>query len=132
MAVARYVGSFFPHSHTVWDPACTGVGVMLDDELKGGLVIELLTTFDAQVSFVFETPKVVSRRLIREFLHHCFVALKLQRLTFEVLPKNRASRRFIEGLGAKLEGKKRKGYDGHRNALIYGLLPEEAKFHEDA
>jgi hypothetical protein len=131
-AVCKYVATFFPEVTVPWAPDCIGLGLMLNDELKGGVVIEMNTVFDANVTFVFENPRVCNRRLLREFMRHCFVALNLKRLTFEVLPKNKASRRFIEALGGKLEGKKRKGYDGHRNVLIYGLLPEEATFYEDA
>ena len=128
-AVCEYVKKAFPHMTHPWVD-CEGIGIADGNKLVGGIVVEMLTTFDASVTLLMDTPRSCNKSILRDWNKHMFDTLKLSRVTLEVHPKNKKSRRFVEGLGAKLEGKKRKGYDGHRPVLIYGLLPEEARFYE--
>ena len=109
---------------------CFGIGVDIEGTIRAGVVIELLTSFDAAMTIFSETPRVASRNAFRQVFRFVFDDLKMKRVTMEVHPKNQRSRKLAEFLGARLEGKKRRGLDGRRNALIYGLLPEECRFYE--
>lgn len=132
-AVREYVGAAFPDLPHVWRE---GFGIALEDAdgmVRGGAVVTHLTGFDAQVTVFLERP-ALTQGVLRAFCGFLFDApprgLGLARCTFEIHPKNRRSRRLAEGLGARLEGRRRRGLDGRRAALIYGLLPEECRFHE--
>ncbi len=103
---------------------------------------EVITTIKAAVSPSEEQMSQIielytklrqdQRGAFREVFRYVFDVMKCKRVTFEIHPKNKRSRKLAEGLGARLEGKKRRGLDGRRNALVYGLLPEECRFNEKA
>jgi RimJ/RimL family protein N-acetyltransferase len=126
--VCEYVRKAFPHYTHPWRDA-KGIGIVHDGELVGGLVVDSINTFDALISIRLDSARYCNRTMMQEIQEYLFGYLKLSRVTLEIHPKHKKSRKFAEALGAKLEGKKRRGYDGHRNVLIYGLLPEEAKFY---
>ena len=111
---------------------CIGIGVDLGGTIRAGVVIERLTWFDCAMTVFSETPRAASPAAFREVFRFVFDVLAAKRVTFEIHPKNKRSRKLAEGLGARLEGKKRRGLDGYRNALVYGLLPEECRFYETA
>lgn len=111
---------------------CIGIGVDVGGAIRAGIVIEPITDFDAAMTVFSETPRAASPEMFRRIFGLVFGELGYKRVTFEVHPKNKRSRKLAEGVGARLEGKKRRGLDGRRNALIYGLLPEECRYYEIA
>lgn len=126
--VCAYVMAAFPEFEGQWHNA-TGIGVDVGGAIRAGLVVHPLNMFDAEISLFSETPRAWTPGIARGIATYLFGHRKFRRLTFSIHPKNKRSRSLVERLGAKLEGRKRRGYDGHRNALIYGLLPEECPFY---
>jgi RimJ/RimL family protein N-acetyltransferase len=64
----------------------------------------------------------------RAVFEYIFGQLGCIRCTAITRKNNSKAREFLEALNFQLEGRARKGYDGERDALIYGLLAEECRF----
>ena len=108
---------------------CIGIGVDLGGTIRAGVVIDMMSDFEAALTVFSETPRAASPEAFRRVFSLVFNDLGCKRVSFNIHPKNKRSRKLALGLGARLEGMKRRGLDGHRNALIYGLLPEECRFY---
>ena len=61
---------------------------------------------------------------------YVFGQLGCVRCTSITKKNNTRARAFLEALNFQLEGRIRKGYDGDKDALIYGLLAEDCQFFE--
>ena len=72
-----------------------------------------------------DTPAWFTRETFREIIEHCFATAR--RITAIVAADNERSRKFMEGVGFILEGTLRRGFDGRRDALYYGMLEEDYK-----
>ena len=93
----------------------------------GVLVFEWKTPFDAHLSI-----SVVDRR--------CLLMSKLQTMVWQEVFKRTARVTMLvdaadekmehtcRKLGAQYEGFLRRGLDGHRDALIFGMLPEDCRW----
>lgn len=68
----------------------------------------------------------LSRRIVRVFLGYAFERLNCHRITVGIAKGNGASRRLVEKLGFRMEGKLRRGFDTRRDLLVYGLLKDDA------
>ncbi len=68
-------------------------------------------------------PYFLTRKLIQEFFDFCF-SLK-ERCSCIISEDNYKSRKLVERLGFKQEGIIRKGFDGEKDAIYYGLLKDE-------
>lgn len=124
-----FVSARFPHVAAAGGfREGVAAGFVEGGELVGGTVLSHLTPFDGHVSVVLDSPRVLTPATLDELFSVPFVAMGLKRLTVLVDPKDRASRKLAEGLGWKLEGKMRKGLDGERDALVYGMLADECRW----
>lgn len=56
------------------------------------------------------------------------IDLKCTRLWTQLPKNNKAARRLNEAFGMKFERCSRRGWDGKHDALVYSMIPEEAKF----
>jgi hypothetical protein len=83
---------------------------------------------DIEVSCASETPAAWRPEVCRAIFSYAFEQLKCVRCTSITVKGNKKARSFLEGLGFQLEGNVRLGYDGRRDALIYGLLRSECRF----
>lgn len=81
---------------------------------------------DIQITFAATSPRWATRNNIRSIFAYPFVQLHCGRLTTITGRKNKRARKLIEGLGFRLEGVVRKAYDGRSDAIVYGLLRDEA------
>jgi hypothetical protein len=59
---------------------------------------------------------------------YIFVQLGCVRCTSIVKKSNKRARAILEGLGFVLEGRIRRGFDGVRDGLVYGMLREECEY----
>lgn len=98
------------------------------DEFLGAVMLEgCRQGVDVQMSAAAETPIVWTPEVLYFIFHYVFVILGCARCTALTAKTNKRSRAFLEGLGFVLEGNLRRGYDGRRDALIYGLLRSECR-----
>lgn len=123
-AVSAYVASAFPQIVEPWRNVRT-FGVEIDGVLRAGVVLQPRGYHEAACTIFVQDRRAVTRAVVRAFLRWAFAIRP--RLTFDIAKENRASRRFVEKLGARLEGRKRRAYDGVRDALVYGLLPDDCE-----
>ncbi len=111
----------------------------VDDKnvMHGGLVMSDYKGFDAQVSIYVDTQQLhglrpfATVRALQELMRWTFNEVGLTRVTCLIDPKNKRSRRFAEKMGFKLEGKLRHGLDGKSDALVYGMLRDDARYLKD-
>jgi hypothetical protein len=94
---------------------------------SGAAVISNYRNTDCEVSFAVETPMAHRPHCHRAVFRYIFEQLGCVRCTCITTRNNKAARTLLEKLGFELEGNIRKGYDGRRNALIYGLLATDCK-----
>jgi hypothetical protein len=103
---------------------------ILDDsnEFCGGVVFSEYRDYDCQLSCAAETPLAWKPSVLRAVFDYVFNQLTCVRCTALTKKSNRRARAFLEGLGFELEGRIRRGYDGVKDALIYGLLREDCVY----
>lgn len=102
------------------------------DEFVGGAVVSNFRqgefANDCEISCAAETSMAFRPHVVRAVFTYIFEQLECGRCTALTTKKNRRTRGFLEALGFKLEGCVRRGYDGKRDALVYGLLAEDCRF----
>lgn len=98
----------------------------LGNEVIAGLAVEFKTPFDAHFSAAIDHPDAISRRLLRGIFRALFS--RAARITALVDPINFEATDMVERLGFVYEGFLRRGLDGRRDALLYGMLPEDCNF----
>ena len=106
--------------------AYSAIGIEDNGQLIAGVVYHDYRRFSIQISMASETPSWCSRRTLAVLLGYPFYQCKVERITACTAKKNKRLRSLIERLGFRLEGTLRKGFDGHSDLLIYGLLKHEA------
>ncbi len=127
-AVAAWVAARIPQMAGAADfgPA-TAIGVVSEDgDALGGVVFHNYQPRfrNIEVSFASETPRWLTRNLIRQILAYPFDQLACQRLTAITPKKARAARAFLDHFGFKREGVVRRGF-GADDAVISGMLRRE-------
>jgi hypothetical protein len=107
---------------------------VLNDEGQfcAGVVISEYRGHDCQISCATETSVAWRPNVIKTVFEYIFYQLGCVRCTSITKKTNKRTRTFLEGLGFKLEGRLRRGFDGTQDALLYGLLVEECRYLSDA
>ena len=107
--------------------------MVINDEkdFVAGVVFTNYRQLDVEISCVSETPAAWRPHVCRAVFKYVFDQLGCVRCTSITSKGNKRARTFLEGLGFVLEGNIRLGYDGHRDALVYGLLKAECRFLAD-
>jgi RimJ/RimL family protein N-acetyltransferase len=127
-AIACWVAERIPHMSGADDFApCSAIGVVSEEgRALGGVVFSNWQSRfrNIEVSFASETPRWLTRNLIRQILAYPFDQLACQRLTAVTPKKARAARAFLDHFGFKREGVVRRGF-GNDDAIISGLLRRE-------
>lgn len=80
---------------------------------------------DIDMTIAAVTPRWATRGNVAALLHYPFIQLDCQRVTALAAAGNTRSRIFLNGIGFKQEGVKRRGY-GDDDMIIHGMLREEA------
>lgn len=118
------------------DPSgCAGFAILSDSgRFVAAVVVSNLrlhngVPIDCEISCASETGAAWRPHVCRAVFEYIFGQLGCKRCTSIVRKNNTRSRAFLEALKFQLEGNVRKGYDGEKDALIYGLLAEECEFY---
>jgi RimJ/RimL family protein N-acetyltransferase len=98
------------------------------DDFVAGIVISNFRGTDCEISCATETSAAWRPSVLRAIFSYIFNQLNCVRCTSITTKQNKAARTFLEGLGFVLEGNLRLGYDGFKDALIYGLLAKECRY----
>lgn len=109
-------------------PSWFTVTVRNDDHgaVIAALACEFWSTFDCKFTAAIADERAITPKLLHVIFQTLFA--KAVRITAEADPDNLESIDRLERLGFVYEGYKRKGLDGFRDALIYGMLVEDCKF----
>jgi RimJ/RimL family protein N-acetyltransferase len=128
--IGHYLSAHFPELMAAAEYVPHRAVAFVDDEgmLIGAVGLSWLNPWDAELSIHLDKPTCLSRAILKELFSHCFDTLKAVRLTCHVRKSNKRARRFVERLGWKNEGCKRKGFDGKRDAIVYGLVKNECRW----
>jgi hypothetical protein len=96
------------------------------DAVVAALACEFWSTFDCKFTAAIADERAITPKL----LHVIFGTLfsKVVRITAEADPDNEATIDRLQRLGFVYEGFKRKGLDGFKDAVLYGMLVEDCKF----
>ena len=120
---------------TPFDPTkCQGFAIMDDKGVFAGAVIVSNlreyagVAFDCEISCAAESSMAWKPGVCRAVFQYVFGQLACKRCTAITRKNNTRARRFLEGLNFQLEGNVRRGYDGEKDALVYGLLAEECHY----
>lgn len=90
------------------------------------IVFEFKTDFDAHVTTAVWDPRALSRKLLTSVLRTVFGYVK--RITALIDPENTRALQQVWRFGFKHEGYMRRGIDGKRDAVMFGLLPEDCPY----
>ncbi len=124
--VAAWVLARIPHMNSFSDYAAIGVVNEAGGLVAGAVYHEYHPDVgDIQVAFAADDPRWAQKGTIAGILAFPFYQLGCVRVTALCGKSNRRTRRFVEGIGFKLEGVVRKGLKTE-DMCIYGLLAEEA------
>ena len=97
-----------------------------DGEVMGVLACEFKNSFDVHFSTAILDQRCMSKRLLRTIFRTLFS--KAVRITALVSPSNERAIRQMRRLGFVYEGFLRKGVEGNRDALMFGMLREDCRF----
>ncbi len=97
-----------------------------DGEIAGVLICEFKTWFDVHCSYVITDPRCMTRRLLRAVFRALFS--RCVRITSLVEPDNDHAVNVARRMGFVYEGFSRKGIEGKRDALVFGMLVEDCRF----
>ena len=100
------------------------MGFSRDDELMCVSMLYMQSTSGVIASFAATNPRWASKENIAAWGAWAFRQLEKDRVTAMILKSNKRSRKFVEGIGFKVEGKVRKAYKGE-DMMVYGLLKQE-------
>ena len=90
------------------------------------LACEFKTPFDVHFSAAIDEPEAITRRLLHGIFGSLFT--KARRITALVEPGNAEAEDMVKRLGFVYEGFLRRGLDGEKDALLYGMLREDCKY----
>lgn len=97
-------------------------------DFVGGCVISNYRRTDCEISCAAENSMAFRRHVMQAVFQYIFHTLGCVRCTSITTKGNKRARAFLEALGFELEGNLRRGYDGERDALLYGLLREDCRY----
>ena len=90
------------------------------------VVFEFKSWCDAHVSTVCLDPRALTRRLLTAMTRAIFT--RAARITAHIDPSNQAALNQVWRMGFKYEGYLRRGIEGTRDAVVFGLLPEDCPY----
>lgn len=117
------VGEYDPGEHYV-------AFVVVDDagNMVAGVIVSNYRETDCEISCASDSPAAWRPHVCRAIFSYIFEQLGCVRCTSITTKANKKAKAFLQHFGFQLEGKLRLGYDGKRDALIYGLLKAECPF----
>ena len=111
---------------------CSVMGIMMGNELIAGLIYNDYKEYPMgskiEISIATISPRWATRRTLREIFSYPFVQLQVDRLQAITARTNHNTRKLLKRLGFKHEGVMRRSYNGHEDAFVYSMLPDEARW----
>jgi hypothetical protein len=109
---------------------CCTARVRYGDEqywpVVGVLLCEPRNHFDWHFSCAIADQRIMSKRLLKTIFKTLFT--RAFRVTAMVEPTNEKAWRQLRRMGFVYEGYCRRGIEGTRDALVFGMLPEDCPF----
>lgn len=93
-----------------------------------GVVVSNYRGHDCEISCATESSAAWRPHVMAAVFQYIFKQLGCVRTTCVVRKNNSRCRDFLLRLGFQLEGNLRLGFDGAKDALIYGLLASECRY----
>jgi len=106
------------------EPLFQCIGFSRDSELMCVAVVYHPTQSGIFCAFAATNPRWASKENIAAWGLWVFEQLGKDRVTATIMKSNKRSRKFVEGIGFKVEGKVRKANKGE-DMMVYGLLRNE-------
>lgn len=106
------------------EPLFQCMGFSRNNELVCVAMLYMQTTSGVMASFAATTPRWASKENVAEWGNWIFNQLGKDRVSATILKSNKRSRKFVEGIGFKVEGKVRKAING-QDMIVYGMLKNE-------
>jgi hypothetical protein len=106
------------------EPLFQSMGFARDDELMCVCTLYMQTVSGVVASFAATNPRWASKENVAAWGSWIFEQLGKDRVSAMILKSNKRSRKFVEGIGFKVEGKVRKAFKGE-DMIVYGLLKQE-------
>lgn len=107
------------------------VGIFVDDKIACVAIYHEHRAPSVMMSIYAINPHWATKKNVQTLYSYAFTArpigLGVERITALVDKKNKRSRRFLEGIGFKLEGCLRKAAKLGEDLCIYGILRNELK-----
>jgi hypothetical protein len=94
--------------------------------IMGVIVSQRLNPFEGSFHSVVSDPRCATRRLLKAVYTALFS--QVVRLTALIDPGNRRAIKNATAMGFVVEGLCRRGIDGRRDGLVFGMLREDCKF----
>jgi hypothetical protein len=90
------------------------------------IVLEMKSWCDAYVTTALFDARALTRRLLTAVIWTVFK--RAARITAEIDPGNQAALNQVVRMGFRYEGYKRRAIEGKRDAVVFGLLPEDCPY----
>jgi len=126
--VAAWAVGHIPHVDKIKE--MTTIGVVNDrGKIVGAAVFHEYRGTDIQISCASESPKWISKKVLRAIFSYPFKQLGCRRVTVMTPSKHAHMRQLIDRLGFKQEGILRDAYQDD-DCVVYGMLRSECKWIE--
>jgi RimJ/RimL family protein N-acetyltransferase len=105
------------------------LGIVRDNALVGGVVFHNYRGHDIEMSAASDDPRfLMGRDTLKTLFFYPFVTAGCTRMTTITSQANKRARKIDEKLGFKLEGLIRRGWDGNKHAIVFGMLRSECRW----
>lgn len=104
----------------------TAIGIQQDRKLIAGAVYSNYRDFDVEFTIASTSIKWCQKGILSALLHYPFVQLGCVRMTSTIAADDIRTLRLAKGIGFEIEGLLKKGYDGKKDAIIIGIMKEQA------
>lgn len=104
------------------------LSVWREGVLEAGMIFSNYRGFEVELTIAAKSPRWATRDVLRAIFHVAFVQLGCVRFMVKIAKNNKRARKLAEGVGFQYEGKLRNGYDGLKDAIVYGMLSRECRF----
>jgi RimJ/RimL family protein N-acetyltransferase len=127
VAVAEWVRQRVSPPVETWGP-CWAIGITRGDELIAGVVYNLYRHPMIEASIASTDSSWCSRRNLAAIFAFPFCQLGCTRMGASTDAENLEVRGFLERLGFRREGLLKSAFPGRRDAVLYGMTPEECRW----
>lgn len=129
--IGRYLARQFPEFGPNYVPHKAIGWADADRKLIAALAIDYEHPWDGRVALYAERPDFWTPKQLRTLFGQAFGEWGLTRLTLWIGKRNKRARRLAEGLGFRLEGTKRGGFDGLTDEMMYGMTKHDCRWFKE-